>query len=607
MRLLVDAQCVQSSSSLRGIGRYSLCLLRALVEQAGEHRIEVLLNGGDDVERLLRARAALESFLPPGRIHVFDAPWPWFAPAGRGDRSAAEAAYSAAVASLRPDAVLVQSVMESDQENVLALAAGGPPTAAVLYDLIPAADPGTYLLGPGAQDYWRRFGQLQQADLLLSISDYSAQQARVLLGEQCPPLATVWGGPYASGDFPAFETQHDAQPDHVLPERFVLAVGGDHPRKNLDRLVLAWAQVPPAHRAGTSLVVACGLNVGTLRRLRRIARRAGLQSGELVLTGRVSERRLDTLYRSALAFAFPSTEEGLGMPPIEAMTAGCPTLLARSSSLVELADDDAVFFDGESVEDMAAALTRVVADAAHRDHLRAVAARSVERLTWAHAAQRSWRALERLPERPFAAAAPVEPLRLTALPEVMPADREGALPVLGAERGLRAALAGVAAIIAPAPVASALAAGGVVDVPLLSDDEQLPPAGEHDLLAAMACLLPDPPPGLVDVVARPPRWALERPRPVWLLLTRSWADRAETLRERADATGADLVVARPGAEALARSVDLVAVEGGTVDPSLLVPARCRGAVVEVIDAEPDDMTMIGWAAVGRTTGWPWRG
>ena len=604
MRLLVDAQCVQSSSSLRGIGRYSLCLLRALVEQADGHRVEVLLNGGDDADRLLRARTALESFLPPGRIHVFDAPWPWLTPVGPGDRPAAEAAYAAAVASLRPDAVLVQSVFEGDRENVLALAAGGPPTAAVLYDLIPAADPGTYLLGPGAQDYWRRFGQLQQADLLLSISGYSAEQARALMGEGCPPLETVWGGPYASGDFPAFETQHDAQPDLALPERFVLAVGGDHPRKNLDRLVLAWGRVPPAHRARTSLVVACGLNTGTVRRLRRLARHAGLLPSELLLTGRVSEHRLDALYRSALAFTFPSTEEGLGMPPIEAMAAGCPTLLARSSSLVELADDERAFFDGESVADMAAALTRVVADAAHREHLRAVAARSTERLTWTHAARRAWRALEQLPGRPWPMAVPAEPVRLTALPQVAPADREGALPVVAAEPGLRAALAGAAAVLAPAPVASALCEAGVVDVPLLADDAQLQQAGEHDPLGA---LLPGPPPALVEALARPPRWALERRRPVWLLLTRSWADRADALRERADVAGADLVVASPGAEALARSVDLVAVEAGAIVLALLVAARCRGAIVDVLDAEPDGATMAGWAAVGRTTGWPWRG
>jgi glycosyltransferase involved in cell wall biosynthesis len=595
VRLLVDAQCVQSTSSLRGIGRYSLCLLRALVEQAGEHRVEVLFNGGDDATRLLRARTAIETFLPPGRIHVFDAPWPW--QLGEQHRAASEAAYAAAVESLRPDAVLVGSVFEGDGENVLSLVRDGPPTAAVLYDLIPAADPGTYLLGPGAKHYWRRFAQLQRTDLLLSISDYSAEQARALMGGDCPPLATIWGGPYPSGDFPAFEPQGEEKPDLALPERFVLSVGGDHPRKNLDRLVLAWGRVPAAHRARTSLVVACGLNTGTVRRLRRLARRAGLLPGELVLTGRVSEQRLASLYRTALAFAFPSTEEGLGMPPIEAMAAGCPTVLARSSSLVELVDDPQAFFDGESIEDIAAAVTRLVVDETYRKHLRQVAARSADRLTWARAAQRAWQALEQLPARPAPVPESAEPVRLAGVPHAA---------------ALRASLAGAAAVVAPPEVCSALLAAGVVDVPLLVEDKSERRTA-HDPLAALAAHVPAlalddaRASALVAAVARAPRWALERRRPVWLLLT-DRQDLRLKLTDLADERGADLVVAGPDAAALARSVDLVAVEPGALDPAQLTAARCRGTVVVTLDKlEPDWPALLeDWAGVGRTTGWPWR-
>jgi hypothetical protein len=120
MRLLVDGQCIQSTSSLRGIGRYALSLTRALVQEAGsEHQVEVLLNGGDDPGRLLRARTALEGFLPAGRIHVFDAHWPWSPPYDDRRRPAAEAAHAAAVRSLAPDALLIGSPFEGDGENVL--------------------------------------------------------------------------------------------------------------------------------------------------------------------------------------------------------------------------------------------------------------------------------------------------------------------------------------------------------------------------------------------------------------------------------------------------------------------------------------------------------
>jgi glycosyltransferase involved in cell wall biosynthesis len=645
LRLLVDAQSVQSSSSLRGIGRYTLCLLRALVQEAGAHRVEVLLNGGDDRARLLRARTALELFLPANRIHVFDADWPWQHPDGKPRRPAAEAAYAAAVASLRPDAVLVASVFEGDRENVLSLtgAPDDPPTAALLYDLIPASDPGTYLLGPGSNDYWRRFAQLQRADLLLSISDYSAAQARDLLQAQCPPTVTVWGGPYPSGDFPTFESQHDEHVDLQVPERFLLAVGGDHPRKNLDRLVQAWGRVPRSVRAGTSLVIACGLNRGTVRRLRRLARGAGLSSGELLLTGRVSESRLAELYAHALAFVFPSTEEGLGMPPIEAMAAGCPTLLSRSSSLIELSADAQSFFDGGDVQDIAHALSRLMTDDTHREHLRSVAAASAQRLTWANAARRAWHALEQLPVR----TGPVPPMpvpvgldAVTTLPEApapirvdagvmqLSGDESGTLPLVTLQPSLRAILAPAIALVVddPALVQHVIAAG-IVDLPVVGPSE-LAVVAEHDLLGRLAPrmapldLTVEHARALVEALVRPSRWTLQRPHLVWLLLTESWVTGADQLRREAMACGAILLVGRPGSAAVAAFCDLVAVEAGAVDLALLETARSRGTIVVAVQSSAPMTTpnwcregtldegwsalFRTWCSLGRTTGWPWR-
>ena len=141
MKLLVDAQCVQSSSSHRGIGRYFLSLLRAIVQEAGEHKVEVLLNGGDHPGRLMNARLALEDFLPGRRIHVYEAAWPWRGVYDERLREPAEVAYAAAVRSIGPDALLVGSVFEGDPENVLSLrpTPDDSPVAAVLYDLIPRA------------------------------------------------------------------------------------------------------------------------------------------------------------------------------------------------------------------------------------------------------------------------------------------------------------------------------------------------------------------------------------------------------------------------------------------------------------------------------------
>jgi glycosyltransferase involved in cell wall biosynthesis len=649
VRLLVDAQCIASSSSLRGIGRYALSLVRALVQTAGEHQVEVLLASGAEPARLLRARTALEQLLPARAIHVFDAAWPWQHLAA-GLRPAAEAAAAAAAASLGADALLVLSAFERDDETVLAMGmrSTGLPTATVLYDLIPALEPDTYLMGPEASSYWRRYEQLATSDALLAISEHSASQARRALGERCPPITPIWGGPYPHGAFPAFESDVDALPDLVLPDEFVLSVGGDHPRKNLDRLVQAWARVPSGVRDGMPLVLACRLNPGTVRRLKRAAQRSGLRRRDLVLAGRVSERTLHTLYTRAQAFVFPSTEEGLGMPALEAMHADCPTLLARGSSLSELADEEAGFFDPLDIEDMAGALTRALADAATLDSLRQAARRSTQAYTWERTAARAWRALEALPKPgPICPRARSVPVRLSDAAAVRglaaapaPVLLDAPLPagprgILGLPVAPRAALAPATALLSPSAEASHSALRrGLLDHPVVLNQAHLADVDAHDFYAAFAARLagleldPTAARAVVAAARRAPRWTLQRPRPAWLLLSDEPSS-AEFWAE-ADRAGIDLVQAALSAVGLARQADAVLVPGAAwqeLEESLL-DARCRGtAVVAFHERSPDQVTpawcvdvvlddarradlvwrrlLISVVPV-RTAGWPWR-
>ena len=642
MRLLFDAQCIQSSSSLRGIGRYALSLLAGLTDTAAEHghEVEVLLNAGDDPERLLRARTAVETLVPPSGVHVFDAPWPWLPPYGEHRRLASEAAYAAAVRSLAPDVLLVGSVIESDEENVVTLRspALGTATAAVLYDVIPAIKPETYLLGPGAESYWRRLDVLCSADHLLSISEHSAAQARRALGDRCPPTTAVWGGPYLSGRFPGFEATHADDFPIVLPDRYVLVVGGDHPRKNLDRLVVAWSQVPQEARAGTPLVVACRLNPGTVRRLTRTARRCRLGPQDLLIIGGVSEPVLERLYAEAHLFVFPSLEEGLGMPPLEAMASGCPTLLARGSSLSELSANPATYFDGLDTSDMARAVTTALTDEEVRAALTSTAASSAATFTWQRTAVLAWAALGALPRRTYGPApdrldvvALSDEIAVAGLPQ-----RPG--PVLvdraeGPDR-LRERLTAATWISVPdVRTASAVVAAGVVDVPIVlsHDAENSDRLQRHDFYAAYAAALEplDLPPeareAIVAAAVRTPRWMLERPRPICLLLLP--ADEQPSPLDELDAP-CDVVVAEPDGWGLALGVDQVivraqefaALEGGLAlarrhgtrvtvvvprDDPLAVPAFCRSIVLSGPASSP--ASWHGVLTTERTTGWPWQG
>ncbi len=143
--------------------------------------------------------------------------------------------------------------------------------------------------------------------------------------------------------------------------RYLLSVGDLRPKKNLARLVQAYRKLRGEgleHR-----LVLAGADLGSSAALR------GLAAGEPVeLPGFVDDSRLDALLRGADALIVPSLYEGFGLVVLEAMVRGCPVLLARAGALPEVGADAAAYFDPLDVDDLAAAVVRVVDDRA--EHLR---------------------------------------------------------------------------------------------------------------------------------------------------------------------------------------------------------------------------------------------
>jgi len=104
--------------------------------------------------------------------------------------------------------------------------------------------------------------------------------------------------------------------------------------------------------------------------------------GEIVMTGRVSADELDALYRGADAFVYPSLYEGFGLPVVEAMARGVPTITSATSSLPEVAGDAADLVDPRSVRELTDALERVLTDAGHAESLAARGRAQAERFSW---------------------------------------------------------------------------------------------------------------------------------------------------------------------------------------------------------------------------------
>jgi glycosyltransferase involved in cell wall biosynthesis len=136
------------------------------------------------------------------------------------------------------------------------------------------------------------------------------------------------------------------RPDGREREPFLLYPANRWPHKNHERLFQAFAAVR-RERPELSLVLT-GAGHGRV-----------LPDG-VVSRGRVPDDDLVELYRSAAALVFPSLYEGFGLPPLEAMACGCPVAVSRAASLPEVCGEAAVYFDPESVEDIARGIAQVL-------------------------------------------------------------------------------------------------------------------------------------------------------------------------------------------------------------------------------------------------------
>ena len=176
-----------------------------------------------------------------------------------------------------------------------------------------------------------------------------------------------------------------------LPDHYVLAGLGFDSRKNLLRVVEAYARLSPPTRAAFPLVIAGRAHmVGHPLYPDPRPSIAALGVGDNVtLCGEVLEADKPALYSGATLFVWPSLYEGFGVPVLEAMACGAPVLTSDSSSLPEVTGDAARLVDPSDVEQIATALAELLSDEATRKELRARGLKRAAGFSWDRVAEQT--------------------------------------------------------------------------------------------------------------------------------------------------------------------------------------------------------------------------
>lgn len=169
---------------------------------------------------------------------------------------------------------------------------------------------------------------------------------------------------------------------------YFLYLGTLHPRKNLSRIIDAFADL----NSNTRLVLA-GKQGWQYDDLYRRVRRLGLE-GRVVFPGYVADGDKAALFSGAVAFVFPSLYEGFGLPVLEAQACGCPVIASTTSSLPEVAGDAALMVDPQDTSAISAAMRRISSDTSLRETLIARGLSNVRRFSWEASARDVLTAIE---------------------------------------------------------------------------------------------------------------------------------------------------------------------------------------------------------------------
>ncbi|MCS7043188.1 MAG: glycosyltransferase family 4 protein [Bryobacteraceae bacterium] len=218
-----------------------------------------------------------------------------------------------------------------------------------------------------------------RADLILCVSRFTASQVEELLGVPSGRIRVVPHGVHLPP-----EGQREREP-------MILHVGAIQRRKNLVRLVAAFEKAAPAP---WRLVLAGGEGYGAAEVLERI--RTSPASARIEVTGWLPDEEIGRLYSRAAILAFPSLDEGFGIPALEAMAHGVAVLSSNRSALPEVCGDAALLVDPLREEEIAAALDRMIRDSGLRERLAAAGRLRAAQFPWSRTVEETWRAYREL-------------------------------------------------------------------------------------------------------------------------------------------------------------------------------------------------------------------
>ncbi len=251
-----------------------------------------------------------------------------------------------------------------------------------IHDLIPLIYPKHY--PSGVKGYIKflinKFLVWKNIDVIVTISETSKKDICRFLGVKPEIVKVIYIAPKESiKKLKGGSWEEEIRKKFNLPDKFILFNHGLNYNKNLKTLIEACNRLKfplVAIDEDTKNVDKLDLNHPELRHLK------GVDFSKVIRPGYVSDEDLNKLFNMAYLCVQPSYYEGFGMPPIEAMTVGCPVICSKTQALVEVCGDACLYFDPNSPDDLVEKIKLIQEDTKLRQELIKRGYKQAKKYSW---------------------------------------------------------------------------------------------------------------------------------------------------------------------------------------------------------------------------------
>ncbi len=239
---------------------------------------------------------------------------------------------------------------------------------------------------------------LKKAAAIIAASQYIKKEI-TSLGIDSSKIEVIYDGVDQNLFFPRQNYNGDVvliQPFAIKRPYIIYPSSIRHPEKKHVELIKAYNLFRQKTGLACKLVLAGAESISA-----DIVQKAVLDSpysSDIILTGYFPHQNLPKLYACSDACIMPSVVEGFGLPVLEAMACGVPVMCAKAGALPEIAGNDAVFFDANNTEEMAAVIEQVLTDENLRKKLIDGGFERIRRFSWTKTAEKTMQLVKQLAE-----------------------------------------------------------------------------------------------------------------------------------------------------------------------------------------------------------------